>query len=326
MKKYKKIIFFSGGSDTMYILRQYCMDKTAHKYLFLYLVNNNISNHQLHYDILNYLTSLNLSCEIYFTEPITKKNGLKTKGRSLRRLGLYHTCLKYSCNHVVIGHNYSDIVESFFMRLINNSNLYGLGALYKMSKPNIAYFAGHTIYLEKPLINYDKSLFNIKDYFFFLDKNDCIRQKIRKSLFTTQIPYLFLYNLIKELYNLTHKKYIAFYNHRNMTLYAKNKSLKNEQLRCLVYILNNTLKNRFYPQNINYQNININNCHGKYINNKLYLKASERIHKKFIKNNIYYYIINDLHRIEIYSFINHKIDLKIKNNYLIITYLNQSSL
>ncbi|MGX7589280.1 tRNA lysidine(34) synthetase TilS [Candidatus Vidania fulgoroideorum] len=147
IKKKKVAISYSGGLDSNLLLNYYKKFKNKIKIIYI--------NHNLNPDSLENKNKLkNKFKNIIIGNIIIKKKKIKSMGlegaaRFYRYKKITEICRKEKIKVVLLGHNFNDFIETFFINLLRGSSIYGLISMKNKFKIKNVYFIRPFIYKKR---------------------------------------------------------------------------------------------------------------------------------------------------------------------------------
>ena len=267
-----------------------------------------------HFIIAQIAYNWNIKCVITITN---NKNSTKANNRKSRLQQIYNTVLNKKIKILYMLTSHTDIVETFILRIIKNTNYYGISTIYTQTKT--IHYQGYKFTIKYPIIEKTRNyIINnttkiCSDYANepFANTRNIFRKYIDISMYYTNII-----NLINKIKNLI-KQYKYIYNFQTFILQTNIKNIINTQEKKNIISNSTRILNFTINNNINQTNIDtiypkdLNNCHIQIINNTLLTKLSNKKIYILKKKNCTIIFINSIHKV----LINHNSEIIIKINY-----------
>jgi tRNA(Ile)-lysidine synthetase-like protein len=214
------------------------------------------------FEIQNFIDYYKIKKKQYFIKKITSKlfdKSFQKKSRSSRLLNIKLLAKRINAHHIFLGHHLDDLYETFFLRDIQQSNIYGLQNIFS------SFIKGLNIH--RPLVEYQKKQilnFAIKNKIFWSEDRtnfelDYTRNKIRKFLTNnTNLKKLVIkrnnYLNIKKLF-FVHNRYFKKINSRRYEIKFQDFNNLNNTLKAFVinsfyYDLRHSLKKPIRKENV----------------------------------------------------------------------------
>ena len=190
------IVAFSGGKDTTYILKMYALRKILHRSILIHIDHS--SRYYSSLEAFEMLIKIFLFMGCWFVIKKIKQSCYSRMHVDRLRIIYEYSYIK-KIKYIVFGHNYSDMIENFYIRVQNNSYMYGMFSFDGIKK---VYIKGFEINIIRPLMiklkkhqnintipivnDYNNYRYNIRTYYRYYSNNISSIKKLKSiyKLFT----------------------------------------------------------------------------------------------------------------------------------------------
>ena len=322
----KYLIAFSGGYDSTNFVKILCQTKLIHNFvLIMFYIETFPQYNKRHFFISQILYKWNI--KFLLSHEHSKYGSTKQKNRMFLLKNIYNSAIEKKIYKIIFLQSHTDIVETFIMRTIKKSNLFGFSTI--LDKRKEIFYMGEKLTIIYPTINKTRGEV-VKEtrnmvYDYPSQNDNLTRNKIRQHININKyyheiIEFITIAKLLDVISKYT-------YDYKTFTLITKlenkyhNGICEEENIRNVVIkglnILNYTLKYTVRKNKINIKNLtNFKDCNLQIKDNYLYIKYNimkYKIHKFKNKTII---IVNAIHKIIIFHPQNTEVNVK--------TYYNKS--
>ena len=304
-KVYKNLIAiaFSGGYDSSYFLKQICLSGQSQRYFLLhYVVNYHERKYSYnHLKVLQFAYQLNMKFKIIMDDLHISytKNCSKYKRRHFRFNTIYNFLSQYRVKNICFLFNHLDVVESFIMRQMSDSKMYGLATCY--STNYYVHYNGFRIHHIRPIIDTLRGFIESNVSMVCSDgmeDSNNLRIAIRGELDKNK----FYRNVIEYINELKNALPNIEFQYSSTNLILKIKNIYDDLIYACCYcvrLLNYTVNNKIRLNRISLENKNfsLNKCSVSILNDCIAFKLNHKyiqvIQSQF-KTEV---ILNSIHKL-----------------------------
>jgi len=217
----KYIVAVSGGSDSLALaFLSKCYSILNNTNFYFYLVDHKLrkESFQEAKKTLDLLKKINVKCSILVWKGFKPKSNIQSIARHNRYSLLIKECYKKKSNFLLLGHQFDDLNENFFLRMLRGSGLKGLVSMSEVSENKKIKFL-------RPLLSIEKSKLekiSLKVFKSFVKDPSNNNENFKRIRVRNLIKKLEIEGFDKKKFNLTIKnlksanKALEFYCEKNI--------------------------------------------------------------------------------------------------------------